>query len=201
MWFAFLVYDTNSNIYLNKILQHIHYGLKKIVYKTLFFFFLNLHLHKFLLIVAFSAIIRYISKIDKLGFWDFRKQTTLVLNSEKFDNAAEFWETKSYMSLLEKRHCISSSSTRICIFYKWTYKHSTCSFSWFFLELHSNSIVPQKNFIVCSKIPCMKLLYQIETSVSFCVAEYFKVRNFCEKKFHDFLIFWQIRKSLELLNI
>ena len=43
-----------------------------------------------LLIVAFSAMTRYISKIDKSGFWDFRKQTTLIVNSEKFDHATEF---------------------------------------------------------------------------------------------------------------
>ena len=126
--------------------------------------------------------------MEKLVFWDFRKRTTVIVNSEKFDNAAEFWETKSYMSLLEKHHCISKSKTTICVFYKWTYKHSTCSFSWFLLELHSNSIVPQKHFIVCSKIPCMKLLYQIETGHFICIADYFG-----KTKFHDFLIFWNCK--------
>ena len=63
------------------------------------------------------------------------------------------------------------------------------------------SVVPQKIFIVCSKIPCTKLLYQIETGQFICVADYFKVKNFRETKFHDFSIFWQIRKSLELQNI
>ena len=31
--------------------------------------------------------------------------------------------------------------------------------------------------------------------------KYFKVRNFCETKFWDFAIFWQIRESLEPRNI
>ena len=140
--------------------------------------------------------------MDKLVFWDFRKRTTVIVNSEKFDNAAEFWETKSYMSLLEKHHCISSSKTRTCVFLqKWTYKHSTGLFSWFLLELHSNSIVPQRKCVVCSKIPCTKLLYQIETSQFICVADYVKVRNFCKTKFQDFSIFWQVRKSWEPQNI
>ena len=69
------------------------------------------------------------------------------------------------------------------------------------LELHSNSIVLQKKFIVCSKIPCTKLLYQTKTGQFICIADDFKVRIFCETKFHDFSIFWQIHKSLELQNI
>ena len=55
--------------------------------------------------------------------------------------------------------------------------------------------------IACSEIPCTKLFYQIETSQFICVADYFKVRNFCETKFRDFTIFWQIRENLEPQNI
>ena len=55
--------------------------------------------------------------------------------------------------------------------------------------------------IVYSEIPCTKLFYQIENSQFICAADYFKVRNFRETKFRDFMIFRQIRENLELQNI
>ena len=57
-----------------------------------------------------------------------------------------------------------------------------------------------KKCLVCSEIPCTKLLYQVETGQFICVADYFTVRNFCGTKFCDFAIFWQIRESLEPRN-
>ena len=40
----------------------------------------------------------------------------------------------------------------------------------------------------------MELLYQIETGQLICVADCFKVRNFCKTKFHNFLIFGKFVK-------